>query len=79
VFICDSNWYCYYNGPSFVGNLAPNGTLLVPVDGAPGLGYSLELRDVPANCRVQVPNPTAFIIATDGETLDVEFPVACSP
>jgi hypothetical protein len=79
VFICDSGWYCYYNEPSFVGNLAPNGTLLVPVDGAPGLGYSLELRDVPANCRVQVPNPTAFIIATDGETLDVEFPVACSP
>ena len=79
VLICDSGWYCYYNGPTFVGNLAPNGSLLVPVHAVPHLAYQLELANVPATCEVQVPNPTAVLTPVAGDTLDVEFPVACSP
>lgn len=77
VVSCDTGWYCYYNGPSFLGTLAPNGVLMAPA--VPGLGYYLELRNIPANCRVQVPNPTDVLTLTGGEVLDVEFPVACSP
>ena len=75
VWICDTGWYCYYNGPSLLGTLAPNGTLVAVA--VPGLSYYLELRDVPRNCSVQVPNPTAAVMPIPGDTVDVEFPVAC--
>lgn len=76
VWICDTGWYCYYNGPSFLGNVAPNGTLLAPVSA--GLSYYLELRDVPDNCLAE-PSSTGALTVTFGGTVNVEFRVTCSP
>src|SRR2546428_11928316 len=41
--------------------------------------YQLKLLDVASNCTVTVANPTQFFQITFGDTLDVEFPVTCSP
>jgi hypothetical protein len=54
----------------------PNDGLIARVE--PG-SYRLELDDVPANCAVQVFNPTAPFTVTHGATLNFEFPVECVP
>ena len=65
------DFYCY--SMEFLGNLAPNDTLLVR--GVAGT-HSLLLSDVPARCDVSYP-PTPLTLLP-GDTLDVEFQVRCS-
>jgi hypothetical protein len=77
VWGCDfSTYYCYYQGTSFLGSLSPQGTLFIAV--APERDYYLELRDIPAGCRAEVPNINLRTPAP-GDTVDVAFPVACEP
>lgn len=77
VWTCRVSWdFDCFDDPSFVGALAPNGVLVASA--SPHTGHRLELRDVPPNCRVQVPNPTNYLWPAAGDTLDVEFPLACS-
>jgi len=64
-------FYCYY--PEFLGNLAPNDTLITRVIAG---SHSLLLYDVPARCDVSYP-PTPLTLLP-GDTLDVEFQVRCS-
>jgi hypothetical protein len=68
-------WYCYYNGPSLVGSLRPNGTLLVPA--VPNGNYGIELRDVPGRCDVQGGNSIFPSPPAPGDTVDVVFMVTC--
>jgi hypothetical protein len=79
VWLCDTSWYCYYNGPYPLGSVFPNDTLVAPVVAAAHLAYYVELRDVPENCRVDGRNPTDPIAPTAGDTTDIAFPVRCSP
>jgi hypothetical protein len=65
-----------------LGTLEPNGTLVVqtPMDKWGGIyWHDFAMWDVPATCIVQGPNPTERDTLTFGDTLDVEFPVTCSP
>jgi hypothetical protein len=39
----------------------------------------IHLTGVPANCRVNGPNPTEKFTVMFGETIDIEFTVVCSP
>jgi hypothetical protein len=66
----------YYDYPALLGQVMPNDGLIARVE--PG-SYRLELDDVPANCAVQVFNPTAPFTVTHGATLNFEFPVECVP
>jgi hypothetical protein len=85
----ESFGYWDYGGTStFLGVLAPNDTLVaeLPVSnefsGADPYWYSFELRGIPANCSVQDdphPYPLPGFTITFGDTLDIEYPVACSP
>ena len=62
--------------------LAPNDTLTRELGISQGGGewwqYFL-LMDVPANCSVQVANPLGDLELVFGDTLEVNFPVTCSP
>ena len=65
-----------------LGDLEPNGSLVVEMGMDKSAGsywHQFGLSDVPANCVVQGLNPTAEDSLTFGDTLDVLFPVACSP
>ena len=65
-----------------LGTLEPNGTLVVQtaMDKWGGIyWHDFTMWDVPATCIVQGPNPTERDTLTFGDTLDVEFPVTCSP
>jgi hypothetical protein len=75
---CDINGYfCYYYGYSYLGPVPPNDTLLVPAE--PGVSYLVELQDLPGECGVTGSNPVQPPPALPGDTVVVEFPVACSP
>jgi len=79
-----SYWdYGYGFGPiGSLGNLEPNGTLVFQTEmsgsGAFYWNYFL-LGNVPRTCVVLGPNPTGPDSLTFGDTLDIEFPVTCSP
>lgn len=80
--------YWDYGGTStYLGAVEPNGALIaeLPVSssgsGADPYWYRFYLDDVPANCTVRDPHPypaPGFTI-TRGDTLAVEFAIACSP
>ncbi|HEX6670335.1 MAG TPA: hypothetical protein VF061_12280 [Gemmatimonadales bacterium] len=83
VWGCDTSvYYCFYDfyygqtgHVEFLDFLAPNGTLFQPV--TPEHVYYLELQ-VPETCHAEVPS-TSIVAPAPGDTLDVEFTVACSP
>ena len=72
--LCD-DWYCYY-GATFLGDLTPNDTLVVQVPGPTGVRI-LEVTNLPPNCVAQ--DPSIQVTVAIGDTLDVAFPVSCSP
>jgi hypothetical protein len=79
VFLCDSGdlYYCTYFNPIRLGALAPNGSLLAKV---PSGIHRLLLWGVPSNCSVgRRSHPTEPFMVTAGATLDIAFPVRCSP
>jgi hypothetical protein len=68
-------YYCDYgNLEKLLGAVEPNDTLIAKV--SPGT-YNIELRDLPANCRVNAPNPRRGLIVTNGTSLTVGFPLEC--
>ncbi len=74
---CPSQWqyYCDYGDlEQLLGALEPNGTLVTEVSPST---YNIELRDVPANCQVNAPNPRRRVNVTNGRTVSVVFPVRC--
>jgi hypothetical protein len=85
-------WYEHFDAWGYggvvnhLGELEPNGTLLVdlPVSntwsGGDPYWYRFYLEDAPSTCRADDPNPSqgGFTIE-DGDTLEVEFTVRCSP
>jgi hypothetical protein len=71
--LCD-DWYCYY-GASVLGQLAPNDTLFAQVQ-ASGADI-LEISNIPPNCVAR--DPSIQITVKPGDTLDVKFPVQCTP
>jgi hypothetical protein len=85
----ESFGYWDYGGTStFLGVLAPNDTLVaeLPVSnefsGADPYWYHFALNGIPANCRLQddpYPYPLPGFTITFGDTLDIEYPIACSP
>jgi hypothetical protein len=68
--------FYYGEYPVLLGAIDPNGGLISPAE--PGT-YRLQLEDIPASCIAEVPNPTATFTLAPGDTLDFEFPIACSP
>jgi hypothetical protein len=70
-----------------LGPLDPNGTLVTDLEastesGADPYWYDFELTNVPSNCRVQnpIPNPGPYyFVIPAGDTLHIEFTVACAP
>jgi len=68
--------FYYGEYPVLLGAIDPNGGLISPAE--PG-SYRLQLDDIPANCIAEVANPTATFTLAPGDTLDFEFPIACSP
>lgn len=76
VYYCFDDFYYDQTGDvEFLNFLAPNGTLFQPV--APEHFYYLELQ-VPETCQAEVP-ATTILAPAAGDTVDVEFRVACSP
>jgi hypothetical protein len=76
VGICDANCENGDNGPTAVGNVVPNDTLIADVRASPGARI-LELGNVPPNCTT--PNfDVQITVNLFGDTLDVEFPVTCA-
>ena len=74
----ESYGYWDYGGtPIYLGDLEPNGTLIATVEPTSHSGYPywnlIHLTDVPANCRVNGPNPTERFTVMFGETIDIEF------
>ena len=69
-----------------LGTLEPNGTLIAEVpasreSGADPYWYLFHLTGVPANCVAHDPNPVleGGLTITFGDTLDIEYPVVCTP
>jgi hypothetical protein len=71
------SYFCYYYGYDYFGPVPPNDALLVLAE--PGVSYDVELRDLPGGCRVTGSNPAQSPAVQAGDTVVVEFPVACSP
>jgi hypothetical protein len=70
-----------------LGDLNPNGTLVAELPasdpgGADPYWYLFELTGIPGNCSVSDPNPSTPLFEytiRPGDTLEVEFTVACKP
>ncbi len=70
---------------SSLGGVSPNGTLIARIPVSSGTGgdpyfYRFSLADIPVRCSAQAPtetNPNEPLTLSDGDTLDVEFSVAC--
>ena len=77
VWICRVQYDCIFEDIwRFLGELEPNGTLVANRE--PGR-YRLNLRDIPARCRVRPSVLSPELTVTDNTTLDIEFRVTCSP
>jgi hypothetical protein len=69
-----NDWNCDYYGTAVpLGDLAPNDTLITPVR---GMGI-LEIGNIPSNCVART--QSIQINVKLGDTLDVKFPVQCTP
>jgi hypothetical protein len=77
IWICRVQYGCIFDDIwTLLGELEPNGTLVANRE--PGR-YRLNLRDIPARCRVRPSVLSPEFIVTDNATLDIEFRVRCSP
>ena len=75
VGICDARCENGDYGPTTVGDVAPNDTLIADVRASP-VARILALDNVPPNCAT--PNLDIPVTINLGDTLDVAFPVTCS-
>jgi hypothetical protein len=73
VLYCDAATYVTMCGDA--GRVAPNDTLMARIPAWDRERF-LHLRNIPANCRAA--DPIGFTLAV-GDTLDLTFPVTCSP
>lgn len=69
---CDADCEFGDYGPTFLGILAPNDTLIADVRASP-VARVLKLDNVPLSCGT----PTFRVTANFSDTLDVAFPVTC--
>lgn len=74
VIVCTNRGFICPWEPILQRQLAPNDTLIARYG---IIEVSVELKNIPANCRVQIANPTPFFTILADSTRDVRFPVVC--
>jgi hypothetical protein len=74
VIVCTNRGFICPWEPILRRKLAPNDTLIARYG---TIEVSVELKDIPANCRVQTANPTPFFTVPANSIRDVPFPVVC--
>jgi hypothetical protein len=76
VILCSSVGFTCPYYPISLGALAPGDTLIARFG---IIDVSIELKNIPENCRVQTANPTGFFTIPPNGIRDVRFPVVCGP
>ena len=76
VIVCTNRGFICPWEPILRRKLAPNDTLIARYG---TIDVSVELKNIPAGCRVQTANPTPFFTVTANSIRDVPFPVVCGP
>jgi hypothetical protein len=74
VIVCTNRGFICPWEPILRQELAPNGTLTARYG---TIEVSVELKNIPANCRVQTANPTPFFTVPANSIREVPFPVVC--
>jgi hypothetical protein len=74
VVVCTNRGFLCPWEPILRRELAPNDTLIARYG---IIEVSVELKNIPANCRVQTANPTPFFTILADSIRDVRFPVVC--
>ena len=74
VIVCTNRGFICPWEPILRRELAPNDTLVARYG---IIEVSVELKNIPASCRVQTANPTPFFTIPANSIREVRFPVAC--
>lgn len=78
VIVCASRGFICPWEPVLRRPMAPNDTLITPRYGAgSNLEFRVELKNIPARCRVTTANPTPWFPILANRTRDVRFRVEC--
>ena len=76
VIVCTNRGFICPWEPILRRELAPSDTLIARYG---IIEVSVELKNLPANCRVQTANPTPFFTIPADSIRDVQLPVVCGP
>ena len=74
VIVCTNRGFICPWEPILQRELAPNDTLIATYG---IIEVRVELKNIPANCRVQTANPTPFFTIRANSIRDARFPVVC--
>jgi len=76
VIVCTNRGFICPWEPILRRKLAANDTLIARYG---IIEVSVELKNIPASCRVQTANPTPFFTIPANNIRDVRFPIVCGP